>query len=106
MKVAATVTEKQFQEAVQDLATVFGWLAYHTHFSLRSAAGFPDLVLVRADRLVFIELKTEDGRVTVEQAHWMQAIAATGAEVYLFRPSDWDCLEETLRRRERVEEVA
>ena len=41
------MTEKKFQAAVLQIANMYGWLAYHTHDSRRSAPGFPDLVLVR-----------------------------------------------------------
>ena len=38
-----SVTEGEFQAWVLDLANRNGWLAYHTHDSRKSAAGFPDV---------------------------------------------------------------
>ena len=59
--VAQDLTEKQFMTAVVEMARMLGWLVYHTHDSRRSEAGFPDIVAVRRERVVFIELKTEKG---------------------------------------------
>ena len=82
------------------------WRYYHTRDSRRSAAGFPDLVLVRGPRLIFAELKTERGKLTADQVAWLEDLAmvaatATGRawdppgdppppvpEVYVWRPSD------------------
>ena len=41
-------SERAFQTAVLELAQVTGWRSYHPHDSRRSAAGYPDLTLVRA----------------------------------------------------------
>lgn len=80
------ILEKDWQRTVRDLATTLGWKrAYHTFDSRRSDVGFPDLVLVR-DRVVFLELKREKGKVTAQQAGWLAALHHAGAEVYLSRP--------------------
>ena len=57
--VAASMTEDRWQALVVLEARARGWRVYHTHDSRRSAAGFPDLVLVRPPRVVFAE--AEDG---------------------------------------------
>ena len=88
-------TEKNFQAHIEKQAKIHGWLYYHTHRSDRSVKGFPDLVLVRDDRLMFWELKIDEKRskVTSHQQQWIDALAATGVEVGVYRPSD---LEEML----------
>jgi VRR-NUC domain len=91
------VTEKQFMAAVVEMAQMLGWLSYHTHDSRRSEAGFPDIVCVRRDRVLFIELKTEKGRLSEEQERWLSALGLAGADVHCWRPSDWPAIEETLR---------
>lgn len=53
------MTERQFQPQVVQLARLCGWLIYHTFDSRRSAAGFPDLCMVRGDRCLFVELKSD-----------------------------------------------
>ncbi len=81
---------------VVQLARLYGRLAYHTHDSRRSAAGFPDLTLVRGRRLLFAELKREAGRTTAEQDGWREALREAGQEAYLWRPSDWPSIETAL----------
>ena len=83
------MTEKQLQNNILQLASLSGWLAYHTFNSRRSEPGFPDLVLARRDRLLFAELKSAKGRLTSEQKAWAAALKETSAEIYLWRPKDW-----------------
>lgn len=87
-------TEKQFQSNVLAVAKPLGWMAYHTFDSRRSAAGFPDLVLVHPGqrRILFWELKTEKGRVAPAQKLWISALSAlgiVGIDARIMRPSDW-----------------
>ena len=91
--------EKEFQEAVRNLAVRFGWLCYHTHRSDRSEPGFPDLVLVRAPRLIFAELKSAKGRMSVPQLIWHGALSGTAAEAYVWRPADLEAIAVTLSKR-------
>ena len=82
-----------------ELATVCGWLAYHTHDSRRSTPGFPDLVLVR-DVVLFVECKTDTGRnCRRHQQQWISAIDEAGGDARVWRPSDWTEIERTLTRR-------
>lgn len=92
------MTEKQFQELVVGMAKALGWRVYHTFDSRRSQPGFPDLVLVR-DRIVYLELKTETGKVSHDQAAWIAALTAAGATALVVRPSDMDEIGEALKRR-------
>lgn len=81
-----------------DLARLLGWRCYHPWLSARSTPGFPDLVLVRPPRILFVELKTERGKVTPAQQAWLDALAACpGCEVDLWRPRDLDAAAATLR---------
>ena len=92
------MTEAQFQQQIIAMARLLGWRVYHTHDSRRSEPGFPDLTLVR-DRIVFLEVKTETGRLSPEQADWIAAINAAGGAALVVRPSMWDEIVHALRRR-------
>lgn len=95
----ARISEEVFQRQVLDLARLSGWRCYHTFDSRRSAAGFPDFVLVRPPVVLFAELKSEAGRLRPEQAAWLEAlVACEGVEARLWRPGDWPEVEETLAR--------
>lgn len=89
---AAGMTEDALLRAVRDYAEVGGWLAYHTHDSRHSDAGFPDLVLVHplTDRLLFVELKATTGRLRCTQRAWLDALRGAGMDVRVWRPSDLD----------------
>jgi hypothetical protein len=99
-------TEAQFQKAVIDLARHTGWLVAHfrparTEEGWRTpvsadGAGFPDLVLVR-DLVLYRELKSEKGRVRPDQQRWHEALATAGADIAVWRPSDWPAIANTLQ---------
>lgn len=94
------MSEAQLQAAVLELASILGYLVYHTYDSRRSQKGFPDLTLVRGDRLLFVELKDAKRKVTPEQKVWLAALNETGADVFVWRPKDWlsGQIETVLRR--------
>ncbi len=92
------VSEKQWMRVVVDAARLLGWSVYHTHDSRRSDPGFPDLCLVKGDRLIFAELKREQGRVSPVQQLWLDMLAQTRAECYIWKPSMWDSVEAILKR--------
>jgi hypothetical protein len=92
------VTEREFSQAVSDLAKMRGFLSYHTHDSRRSAPGFPDWVFVKPPRLIFAELKTEKGKLSPAQADWIAVLGdVPGVEVYVWRPSQLDEIAEVLK---------
>ncbi len=92
-------SERDFQQQVLQLAQLYGWRSYHTWLSVHSAAGFPDLVLVRGGRVIFGELKSERGRVSQAQRDWLDALQeCPGVEVHLWRPADWPQIVATLRK--------
>ena len=98
---APPITEKEFMAQVVQLAKLRGWLCYHTYDARNSAAGFPDLVLVRRERLIFAELKRNGGKPTPEQLQWLAALRAVATvtpavHVRLWRPMDWADMEAML----------
>lgn len=94
-------TERSFQAQVVKLAELLGWRCYHTLRSEGSAAGFPDLVLVRArhpkPRVIFAELKADRGRLTDDQKAWLLELRASGQEAYLWAPRNWSAVEKLLK---------
>lgn len=89
------------------LATQLGWHSHWTFNSRGSAHGFPDRTLAR-DRIIFVELKRElTGKKSEDanrqpsplQVEWLDRLAAAGAEVYLWRPSDLEDIAAVLSKR-------
>jgi len=86
-------SEKDFQEQVIRLARDVGFtLIYHTFDARRSHAGFPDLVLVKPPRILFVELKKDaKAKVSMDQKVWLETLGqCPGVEVYLWTPDDFD----------------
>lgn len=98
-------SEKEFQAQVVELATWLGWSVYHTFDSRRSAAGFPDLTLVRDGEMIMAEVKSQTGRVRSSQLDWyarlllVQDAAPDAFAVRVWRPSDMPAIESILARR-------
>ena len=115
------LTEAQFQTRIIDRARALGWWVHHDRPArkgdgswstpIQGDAGFPDLVLVRMGRVIFAEIKTEKGRLRLEQREWLtelsgtpwedniwdRSLALVEYEVYLWRPSDTPRIEEILK---------
>lgn len=110
-------SEAKWQREVMGALRRFGWRPYHAWNSQHSAGGFPDICAIRVERrvytrvrLLFAELKREDGKTTPEQEAWLADLgeaaraaydmadewraellpAPISVEVHVWRPSDWD----------------
>lgn len=98
---ARAMTEDQLLAAVTDAATLYGWRWYHVRRSDKAltmgAPGFPDLILSRGTAMLAIELKTERGRLTVDQAEWLGAFGRAGVEYLVVRPRNLDTVLTWLR---------
>lgn len=115
----AEMTERDLQAWVIVLARLLGWRVAHfrparTAHGWRTpvagdGAGFPDLVLVRGERMLFRELKTERGKLRPEQEAWLSALRAAGADAGVWTEADWRCgvieaaLRPDVRERMRVQ---
>ncbi len=89
------MTETELQGTIVKMAEGLGWCVkphdkantgngnQRAHRN-RTANGFPDLVLARDGEVLFLELKTETGRLTTEQAGWQLALP----HCETIRPSD------------------
>ena len=90
LSTAALVAERDLSQAVVDMAMWMRWKVYRTWNSQHSPAGYPDLTMTRDGRLIFAELKRPAKNPTTEQEEWLTAFRKVpGAEVYVWRPSDW-----------------
>lgn len=96
------ISEAEFQQQVIEFAHLFRWRVAHfrpakTNKGWRTpvaadGAGFPDLVLAKNGRVIFAELKAQKGKLRPEQTAWIADVNGV-----VWRPSDWDVIEKTLR---------
>ena len=104
----ASMLEKHFQQKVITIAHYYGWLVQHTRAvnsngrwmtPISGDAGFVDLVLVHQSRgLIFAELKTDRGKVSANQAEWINALGYY-AECHVWRPKDMHSIVHRLQGR-------
>jgi hypothetical protein len=115
LNASGELSEATFQGQVVSLANLYGWRIRHEPAGGKGGRvdreqvgrGFPDLVLLRPPRLIFAELKTASGRVSVAQQEWLDDLRRVGetieresahgdyhpgfdggVEAYLWRPDD------------------
>lgn len=105
MIIAREMSEEDLLTSVIFTAKTFGWTVYHarparTGKGWRTATqgdnGFPDLCLCRDGQVIFAELKSEKGRVSVEQQNWLDelggldpAVPGDSISIHVWRPTDW-----------------
>ena len=95
------LSERDFTTKVIDRAKAMGWRVFHprparTAQGWRTAGqgtpqGFPDLVLALDTVVLFVELKSQKGKLTDEQKDWL--LHTNGA---VWRPQDWPAICEVL----------
>lgn len=91
------MTEAEWQRRVIAVAKEHGWLVCHVGKAqvrpgrtiTPAATGFPDLVLVKPPRVLFLELKRDSGKARPEQIEWLRALQGCDeVAAYVARPSD------------------
>lgn len=97
------LTEREWMRQVTDLASKLGWSWLHlrpgmtadswrTPISGPLGRGWPDLLLARPRdcRLMAVELKRDGAKTTPEQDRVLETLGASGMEVHVWRPADFD----------------
>lgn len=102
-------TERQFADAVVELAQLLGWEVKRdpTWRATAASPGYPDLTLAHANqrRIIFAELKTDKGRITSEQHRWLdtldeaayESVERCNVSAVVWRPRDWPEIELALK---------
>lgn len=104
MRLKVELTEQEWDGQLfrsdKSLARMCGWTSYHVLRSKGSRAGFPDRVCWR-ERVIYVELKSDTGKLTAAQEATLTALAKAGAECYLWRPADLEEVGRVLGHRWR-----
>ncbi len=85
------MSEAELRAAVVRLAHEMGWKVFSlpiakTRRPVKDASGYPDLTLAKNGRVMWFELKTDDGTLRKEQMEWLRDLPYC----YVIRPLDWD----------------
>ena len=104
--------EDDFQQQIIDYAHLNHWKVAHfrtariqrkdgsVYYATPVQAdgeGFPDLILLKGNQIVIAEIKSENGKLSDKQKEWLAAWEMTEADVFVWRPQDWDEIEKRLR---------
>jgi hypothetical protein len=107
-----SVREKEFQLQVIEYAQARRWRVAHfravrvqrssgeCYYETPVAAdgkGFPDLIIVRGDRLLAAELKVPGNDTSEEQDRWLAAFRGAGVPTFVWYPEHWPAIEEVLK---------
>ena len=110
------MSEDQLLQTITEAATFLGWRWHHVRRSDQALqmghSGFPDLVLAKAGRVLFLELKRQDGTTTPDQDAWLLELLVAGdqldvavppwtlrwpVDAFVVRPSQLDAVLELLK---------
>jgi hypothetical protein len=102
------VSEESFQSSVIHFAILNGWYVHAERPAMSSKGyrtpiqgkpGWPDVVLCHPGKKKFyiFELKSNTGRLSVEQQKWIKALNICGIKCQVFWPSDWPEIEQILK---------
>lgn len=107
MGIKPKLTETEFLSQVIQYAKLRGWRVVHFRPAKTSrgwrtpvqgdGVGWPDLFLIRGDRIIVAECKSDRGKLAPEQDAWLKAFELASVPSYLWRPGDWDEIMEVLR---------
>jgi len=101
IEIAKAMTENQLQDNILAMALKLGWLCYHTRAAMNKRGvwsspmqgnpGFFDVVLIRRGVVILKELKSEKGKLTVQQQEWIKEYDPACPTPYdhVWRPHDW-----------------
>ncbi len=93
-----------FLQQVVNLATAKDWLVHQTE----SNSGFPNLILARRQRVMIIQVKSGNGRLTKKQREWFDVLTGdtnstnpywddgSALSVEVWRPSQQALIEKLL----------
>ena len=91
--------ERDFQDQILRLAKTYGWRVAHFRTSQQGdrwltavgadGKGWPDLTLVHECGIFFREIKTDAGRLSLEQKQWGADLEAAGGDWAVWKPEDW-----------------
>ncbi len=98
--------EDEWQAQIIEISQRLGWMVAHFRPARTKdgwatpvsadGKGFPDLIMLKGERMIVIECKSEKGKVSPEQTVWLEAFAKVTRNVHTLRPSEWDELLEIL----------
>ncbi len=97
------MSEESLLQAITDALTLYGWRWTHSRRSDKALtmghAGVPDVIAARDGRVLFLELKSQNGALSADQWAWLHELPnSRDCSWQVVRPADLDELLAELAR--------
>ena len=92
-KTIRKITENDVKRQVKDYLSLKGWFHFHIMQGLGSYRGIPDIIAIKDNRVLFLEIKKPTGKQSQYQKEFEDNITSQGGEYVLVR-----CLEDLIER--------
>lgn len=92
----ARMSEDELLTGITDALTLARWHWFHIRRSDRALVqgrqGWPDIFAVHQTRHItlVLELKSDDGSLSIDQGYWFHALREAGHNPIVVRPGDYD----------------
>lgn len=80
------LTESQLRSNIVRVLKRRKWLVMP--LTERSSSGYPDMMIIKDGRVVFVELKRQSGKIEPIQLYWNELLKKNGVEAYFVRSVD------------------
>ena len=82
------IPESSIQSHIKHYLMAKGWMVWKNHQSLGSYKGLADLTAIRNGIIIFIEVKTEKGKLSEHQKQFRDDIIRNGGNFFVARSLD------------------
>ena len=79
------ITENDVKRVVKDYLNIKGYFNFHILQGIGSFKGIPDIIAIKAGRVLFLEIKKPKGKQSEYQKQFQIFIEGHGGEYYIVR---------------------
>jgi len=82
------ITENDVKRQVKQLLSLKGYFHFHILQGLGAYRGIPDIIAIKNNRVLFLEIKRPTGKLSNYQKQFQTDIEGQGGEYYIIRSID------------------
>jgi len=91
-KTQVKITENDIKRQIKQLLSLKGYFHFHILQGLGAYRGIPDIIAIKNNRVLFLEIKRPGGRQSDYQKQFQADIEGQGGEYYIVK-----CLEDLIK---------
>ncbi|MBA7569206.1 VRR-NUC domain-containing protein [Candidatus Atribacteria bacterium 1244-E10-H5-B2] len=84
-KLKFKISENDIKHQVKSYLNIKGWFNFHILQGLGAFRGIPDMIAVKAGRVIFLEIKKPGGKLSEHQQRFKETMGGAGGEYYVVR---------------------